>query len=332
MTEDLLNRYFSNKATSAEVDEVLNWIEESKENADMFASKKTAWVFDHLPNKRASDSVYDEFKKRKRPRANKDLFIRIAAILVIPLSILSVIQYVLYSVKDQPLEQIEKINLPTQYESVATYTTHSGVKGMVILPDGSTVLLNSCSNLKCPSKFDSTSRVVELTGEGYFKVRHNSGWPLYVKTSKGIVVKVTGTEFNLSTYEDDDALKLTLVSGSVTLVRESDNHVFYIKQNEEITIPDDDRVSNKKNSANLRLNTAWKEGDLVFENTPMSEVIKKIERWYGVSITVDNPIIHEFNITANFKSESVVQVLELFQITSNIGYDVNGNRVKLFLK
>lgn len=332
MNEDILNRYLSNKATSAEVDEVLNWIEESKDNAEMFAAKKTAWVFDHLPNKRASDSVYDEFKRRKRPRANKDLFIQIAAILVIPISILSVIQYVVYSKAEKPLKQIETINLPAQHESVAAYTTHSGVKGKVVLPDGSTVWLNSCSNLKCPAKFDSTSRVVELTGEGYFKVRHNPGWPLYVKTSKGIVVKVTGTEFNLSTYEDDNALKLTLVSGSVTLVRESDNHVFYIKQNEEIIIPDDDGDSDIKNLANLRLNTSWKEGYLVFENTPMTEVIKKIERWYGVSITIDNPIIQEFNITANFKSESVMQVLELLQITSNIEHEVNGNRVKLFLR
>ncbi|MCK9304248.1 MAG: FecR family protein [Bacteroidales bacterium] len=331
MKEEVLNRYFSGKATSAEVDEVLNWIDENEENAKIFASKKTSWVFDNLPETKASDRVYDEFKRRKRPGTNRELFIRVAAIMLIPISILSVIQYIVYF-RDEKKEPIEKIEIPAQYESMATYTIHSGVKGMVVLPDSSTVWLNSCSNLKCPSKFDSTGRVVELTGEGYFKVRHNPEWPLYIKTSKGIVVKVTGTEFNLSTYEDDNELKLTLVSGAVTLVRESDNRVFNVKQHEEIIIPDDDRLSDRKISANLPLNTSWKEGTLVFENTPMGEVIKKIERWYGVSVTIDSPAISEFNITANFKSESVSQVFELLQITSNIGYKIKDNQVKLFLK
>jgi len=333
MNEDLLNRYFSGKATSDEVDAVLNWIEDSKDNAATFASKKTAWVFDHLPDKRASDFVYTEFRKRRMPISSREIFIRVAAILLIPITVLSVIQFILYSGKtDENPTQIERIDIPAQYESMVTYTIHSGVKGKVILPDSSTVWLNSCSNLKCPAKFDSTRRVVELTGEGYFKITHNAGWPLYVKTPKGIVVKVTGTEFNLSTYEDDKELKLTLVSGSVTLIRESDNHIFKVKQHEEIIIPDDQNISDTKLSANLRLNTAWKEGYLTFENTPMEEVTRKIERWYGVSITIDNPTINEFNITANFKSESLIQVLELFQITSNIGYTVKDNKVKLFLK
>lgn len=332
MNDNLLNKYFSDKATSDEVDEILNWVEESNDNAAMFASKKIDWVFDHLPDKKASDYVYKEFKRKRKPHSSREIFIRVAAFLLIPISILSVIQFVLYSNKNNNTNQIIKIEIPTQYESMVTYSTNSGVKGTVNLPDGSTVWLNSCSSLKSPAKFDSTSRVVELSGEGYFKVMNNPEWPLFIKTSKGIVVKVTGTEFNLSTYEDDNVLKLTLISGNVSLIRESDNHIFNVKQNEEVIISDTFNASSKTIAANLQLTTAWKEGYLTFENTPMEEVVKKIERWYGVSITIDNPIIYDFKMTANFRSESIMQVLELLQVTSNVDYSIKDNEVKLFLR
>jgi len=334
MNNDILNKYFSGKASSAETEDILNWIEESKENAAIFASKKSDWVFDHLPGVKASDDVYNEFRRRRKTISPKEILIRVAAILLIPISILSVIQFVSNSGtnKDEEIQIVKHRNIPKQDMAEVTYTINSGVKGHVLLPDGSMVWLNSCSNLKCPAQFDSTYRIVELTGEGYFKIKPNHEWPLYVKTSKGITVKVTGTEFNLSSYNDDSELKLTLISGAVTLIRESDKKVFNVKKLEEIVIPDNDNMLGKKSVANLHLNTAWKDGYLTFDNTPMDDVIKKMERWYGVSIAVNNPTIHGFFITANFKSESITQVLELFGITSNIGYSIKNNKVALFLK
>ncbi len=213
-----------------------------------------------------------------------------------------------------------------------SYYVNPGVKGYVLLPDSSQVWLNSGSRLDCPPQFDSTFRMVEVSGEAYFKVKSNKEWPLYVKTSKGITVEVTGTEFNLTSYDNDSDFRFTLVSGNVTLIREGTNQKIAVNPLEEITIPDNTKLTGKRTSANLQLNTSWKEGFLVFSNTQMSEVIKKMERWYGVNFSVKDQELLQYNFTANFQSESITQVLELLKITSNIGYIIHEKDVTLFLK
>ena len=260
-----------------------------------------------------------------------DFIIKAAAILLIPVSIIAAIQYF-----GNPLTNKQATTtihtVPTQTQMQLSYYVNPGVKGYVLLPDSSQVWLNSGSRLDCPPQFDSTFRMVEVSGEAYFKVRSNKEWPLYIKTSKGITVEVTGTEFNLSSYENDSDFRFTLVSGNVTLIRESTNQTIAVNPLEEIIIPDNTRLRGKRALANLDLNTSWKEGYLVFSNTQMGEVIKKMERWYGVSFTVRDQQLLDYNFTANFRSESITQVLELLKITSNIGYIINDKNVTLFLK
>ena len=62
----------------------------------------------------------------------------------------------------------------------------------------------------------------------------------------------------------------------------------------------------------------------------MDEVIRKLERWYGVDITVNNPSISKFRYTAEFKSESINQVLDAIKITSKVSYSIDGKSVTLY--
>lgn len=335
MKEEVLKRYIKGESTESERRSVIDWIEENEENAKIFNSMKADWIFTHLPNRETSDCVVKKIKKRIRPSISLfDSLVKIAAVLLIPIIAYSVCQY--FSFRDRIENMQEPSNtiastIPVQNRSTIDYTVNSGVKGIVELPDGSKVWLNSKSHLKAPSEFDSIFRMVELNGEGYFIVVSNKKWPMYVKTSKDITVKVTGTEFNLSSYENDSELKITLVSGNVTLIKERTKQVYAVNTMEELVIPDDVKVKSHRGTADIHINTSWKDGDLVFENTPMSEVIKKIERWYGVNITINNPDILTYFFTANFNSESITQVLELLKITSNIRYSINKNNVRLYL-
>ena len=80
----------------------------------------------------------------------------------------------------------------------------------------------------------------------------------------------------------------------------------------------------------MRLNTSWKDGYLVFDNTPIEEVIKRIERWYGVVITVNNTKVMDNVFTASFSSESLGQVLNLLRLTCGVRSSVQDNRVSLY--
>jgi ferric-dicitrate binding protein FerR (iron transport regulator) len=73
-----------------------------------------------------------------------------------------------------------------------------------------------------------------------------------------------------------------------------------------------------RKTADMKLNTSWKDGYLVFDNTPIREVIKKMERWYGVDITVADASVMNNTFTASFRSESLQQVLTLLDITCSI--------------
>lgn len=335
INENILKKYIRGEASSSERDYVLRWIGEGKENEAMFSSMKADWIFDNLPNEKAQDYVCKEVRGKIKPsRFSKDTLLRVAAVLLIPITIFTVIQYFSYNkeLKDIRSATLSQIEIPKQNKTQLKYCVNPGVKGLVELPDGTTIWLNSNSQLKCPATFDSTFRMVELSGEGYFKVVSNHDWPMYVKTSKGITVRVTGTEFNLSSYDNDSELRFTLVSGKVTLIRESTKQEIAVNQLEEVIIPDDSKFMGKRGTADIRLNTSWKDGYLIFDNEPMDDVIKKMERWYGVNFIIKDSDLLKYNFTANFQSESITQVLELLKITSNIGYSIKEKNVTLFLK
>src|SRR5690606_26058906 len=95
-----------------------------------------------------------------------------------------------------------------------TLNTPRGGVYQVTLPDGTKVWLNAASSLIYPSRFTGNSRVVELTGEGYFEVAEDSNAPFKVICS-GQKIDVLGTAFNISAYEDDGYTITTLVSGAV---------------------------------------------------------------------------------------------------------------------
>ena len=76
---------------------------------------------------------------------------------------------------------------------------------------------------------------------------------------------------------------------------------------------------------------AWTEGKLIFDDTPMKDVLFRLERWYGVEIQVEDIRIYNSSFTGEFSSESIVQILELLSITSDIDYHLNGNKVSLNL-
>ncbi len=319
-------------STGKEKEDLFEWVNGSRENADFYYSLEADHLFDNLPYSVMEPGIHSGVMSRISGRIRlRSYLIRAAAVLFIPLALFAVYK-LCFDTNTHITDNIAATSIPQQSQITTLYKVNAGVKGLVNLPDGSRVWLNSNSTLECPDKFDSLNRIVELNGEGYFYVESNREWPMYVKTKRGITVKVTGTEFNLSSYENDDELKFTLVSGAATLIRESTKQEISVNVLEEIVIPDNINSGGKKALADIKLNTGWKDGFLVFDDTSMNEVIKKMERWYGVRFDVKNPEIFSYFFTATFSSESVTQVLELLKITSNIDYSIKNNFVTLFLK
>ncbi|NLB67869.1 MAG: FecR family protein [Bacteroidales bacterium] len=301
--------------------------------------EKAEWVFSNLPNSAPSpESLHDircAVGYDRTPLKRSFVWaISVAAAVLLVVSGIIILH-------NRSLEkQLENITAEyklimvvpdlEQNDAILKYSVNPGVKGSIILPDGSEVILNSDSRLTCPSRFEDGKRVVELDGEGYFKVKSNRDWPMFVRTKKGVIVNVTGTEFNLSSYSNDKNLKLTLVSGRVSIMTDGQDKEIVLKEKEEIIVSTEGLSSAGRKIADMRLNTSWKDGYLVFDNTPIEEVIKKIERWYGVVITVNNTKVMDNVFTASFSSESLGQVLNLLRLTCGVRSSVQDNRVSLY--
>ncbi len=228
------------------------------------------------------------------------------------------------------------VNSPGQ-AIMRTLYTEKGVKARIVLPDSSCVWLNSDSELEYPDRFEGGEREVKLNGEGYFIVKQDSLNPMIVRTDKGFYIKVLGTEFNLKCYDNDNEYKAVLYTGKINLVAHSarDNkdveaeirplESFMIKKESE------NRLVVKK-EAGKETDAKWKDGYLIFEEEPMSEVLKKIERWHGAKFIVKDAAVYDNRINANFKEESLVQIMELISLCTNISYQIEGNCVTLGIK
>ena len=330
MNDNLLYDYIDGKLGKRERKEVLKWIHSSKENARLYAEIKASHVFSTMP---------DITIEKKGKNGFRTVVTRIAAALLLPVAALGLWAYASQQKDLKAYSEFYEgvIRRNGQNPGMVEYKVNTGVKGKVMLPDSSVVWLNSATTLICPTVFDSDKREVTLIGEGYFDVRSNPEWPMYIKTAKGFTAKITGTTFNLSAYDNDEELKLTLISGHVTLLEDTSHQEIEVKPLDEIKLreaPSSNssrpRFSGERRTANIYNNTAWKDGVLIFDDTPMDEVIKKIERWYGVSINSLNPKIKDYRFTANFSSESLDRVMELLKISSFINYKIEGKNVTLF--
>jgi len=175
-------------------------------------------------------------------------------------------------------------------------TTPKGGTYRLTLSDGTNVWLNAASTLRYPAKFTGTERMVELEGEAYFEVsRLTRGSDIRVPfrvVSKGQTVEVLGTEFNITAYADEDAVRTTLVEGSVQVVSDGaietqrPQPVTLRPGQQSVVSPDGTQI----NSVDVSMFTAWKDGLFSFRETEMSDAMRQLARWYNVDVVYEGAV------------------------------------------
>ena len=161
-----------------------------------------------------------------------------------------------------------------------------GKRSDIVLADGTHIWLNSGSQLSYPVKFEADSREVYLSGEAFFKVKTNLDKPFYVIT-RDVKVKVFGTSFNISSYDEDKTIETVLVEGKISAGK---NKMFAKTIN---IVPGERMTYDKKNETlstdkvDVKMFSSWVNGYLVFENVPLTEIFEKLERLYNKKIVVE---------------------------------------------
>lgn len=191
------------------------------------------------------------------------------------------------------------------------------------LSDGTIVHLNSGTTLKYPVKFIAgESRQVFLDGEAFFDVAKDKKHPFIVNADK-LNVRVLGTHFNVSSYPEDDQTDVILVEGSVGMYAVNEN--FNANKN-TVLKPGFKGSFNKNNSlintkeVNTDLYTSWMNGGLMFRNVSFSNICKKLERRYDVTIVIKNSKLANEKFNASFKDKPIEKVLTYFEDVYGFDY------------
>jgi ferric-dicitrate binding protein FerR (iron transport regulator) len=189
------------------------------------------------------------------------------------------------------------------------------------LPDGSDVWLNAASSISFPNSFTGDERMVRVTGETYFEVKHDPSKPFIVSKDE-MHVKVLGTKFNINAYDDESDLRVTLLDGQVNVTKGNREETLQPSQQARLA-GSDIRVFNHINTGEVM---AWKNGLFEFNETDIQTIMRQIARWYNVDVEFNGIVTQHFNGSIQ-RQVNVSKVLNMLEKTGGIRFMIEGKKV-----
>ncbi len=323
--EELFPGHLSGDLSDKEREIIAKWRKDSSEHEAYYQENRKAWEALPLLNEMEQYNSFEALKKinarLSEPKSAKWLvtFQRIAAILLLPMLIYS--GYI--TTHTLSLKKLQEDQVVMQ-----TISSSQGMVSQFVLDDGTKVWLNSGSELQFPTRFNREIREVKLIGEAFFEVAKNEKQPFRVN-AKELNIDVLGTKFNVINYDDDTQTEVILVEGKVKLSLEKGQ----IRKEYGMMHPGQ-RTVYKKNIQKVYAEDvevdkyiAWRDGNLIFQNDNMEDVVKRLSRWFNVEIVINDPDIRSYAYKATFRNENLTQVLNLLKISAPIDYKVIGSEV-----
>ncbi|MDR0541347.1 MAG: FecR domain-containing protein [Dysgonamonadaceae bacterium] len=329
----LFAQYVKKHITKEELSELKTIVDKS-DNEELDKPLRDIWINNEYPKILPTDkqklrmiqhierAVQKENKPVILPLRKRFIrvFSRIAAIFA--LALLSGICFYLYR---------NNRNLTIYRNNEITLSVGNGQEAGFILPDGTFVRLNSGSTLCYANNFGENNRLVNFSGEAFFDVKHDKKRPFIVSTTH-INIEVTGTAFNVYAYDSEYLVEMTLLSGSVkaSSVKNPEYQVT-VKPNEKVVCD----ISTGKLTVletNTRYETAWLNGEIVFKSEPLSGVLAKIERKYGVHFRYEgNPDLLNDRFSGRIsKDNNIGDVMKILSNHYALKYEQKGDIFILF--
>ena len=311
--------FLDNRYSKADYLEVLRLFESGEEFKNLNGMLKESWHADDR------DSLSDEACKKLQLRIREEIllkkqqekrrfvnrfarsFNRAAAILLLPLFLASAYFFIQWK------------GLTSGQDVYAEIYCPPGTRTKFNLPDGTTGWLNSYSRIKYPVQF-ANNRHIELSGEAWFDVKKDPNAP-FVVHADGIKVEALGTQFNVLAYPFWPKVEVSLEEGSVQVSWEKFRIDETLVPNQRLVM---DKVRNSSviYSGDTNFFTSWKDGLLVFRNTPLFEVAARLGLWYNTDIILQDRALEIIPFRATFKNESLERVLALLSMSVPISYQI----------
>lgn len=313
---DLIEKYLQNKISATEKEKLIQWCHREKLNQSMVSTyyarqwNAAAQNQDDAPQK-SKKRVWRKLKNylsEISPTRKKIMpqWAQIAGIAAIALLLL-VLGYSLHIAKnDQAKELIVKVE--------------NGQKANITLPDGSSVWLNSASELRYPNSFGKKKRNLTLIGEAYFEVKSDPEHPFIVKTRNNLHIKALGTKFNVKSYPEDDEITSTLLEGKIDVRNRTLSQILY--PDEQLVFNPAQNTFRKAYIENKDEAIFWMTNQFVFEEESLESIAKILERMYNVKFKFTSPEIKHIKYSGKIKNNSMENVLNLITTVSPLSFSM----------
>jgi hypothetical protein len=316
----LLLSYIKDSASAEECSIVESWLHDKEENeqtllqiARIYHAQYTYRRIEQRDSFKAFELIQIRLKKKKN-RLYLFRFMKYASIIILMIMTSAVTS--LFT---------EKKELPHDIPQMVTMCSSAGMRTQLTLPDGTIVFLNSRTTISYPVRFDPDVRKVVLDGEAYFKVSHNPDYPFIVCLNDNkMQLEVLGTEFNVESYRTDDVIHTSLVNGSVKIHVQlsADSKIERVLKPSEKAVFEKNSQKFTVQRVNTAYDTVWMDGVLMFKETSLPEVLRRLSHFYDVSFEVKDPVINSYCFTGTFVNRQLSQVLDYLQISSDISYNI----------
>lgn len=320
--EKLMNDYISGSITNEGKATLFALVEESETYRKQYDEMLKLYALLHVPMlERQKEREYVHLKERLH-LTSEGLFRRrwfvyarnVAAVLLLLVSV-SVGSIFTYNELDRSGEQLFN-----------EMTVPFGSQTKILLPDGSTAVLNSGSVLKYPLSYGKKERNVYLVGEGYFEVAKDKE-KIFQVYAGDMKIKVTGTVFNVRSYPEDNSAEVSLIQGGVDV--SVNNKYVRLK-------PDEKAIYNRKTgqlyseSTESYKSALWTTGRLNFVNASFADILKDIERKYNVKIHVESDKVEKEYFSGSINLDmSLQEVFNFIDVDKKYRFEISGSTILL---
>lgn len=350
----LIAKYLAGEASEAENKDLLAFINENEGNRKLFIDLKDKYLLAGVPAKKRyhRDKNWNSIQQKINQPGNSTNFFLQNNYMLMKIAAVFVIAFTTGFLINNTIGGHKEGNNP-----VCEVKAANGARSFVVLSDSTKVWLNAGSTLKLSNDFNKGSRNVYLDGEAYFDVQKSKNNYFTVFVSD-IFIKVLGTQFNVKSYAGDDVIETTLETGTVKIYEADDRKQIatlspnqkatYLKNSQNLSKESINRelkkIINKDEIIHYREAnyiiadevktdnySSWKDGKLIFRKDRLADIVSSLERHFNVDITIKDDRAKDLMITANFKNETIEQVMYALKLTSSVDYEINLNNISIKL-
>ena len=307
MRRDILYKFFEGKASPKEQRHIGQWLDESEKHKEVLVRERM--VFDAMI---VSGGITDRQSVQSRKKRTRVVFMELLRVAAVILVMFLVGGYIY-------VRKMEEIRLANNIVTVPV-----GQRVNLQLPDGTSVWLNASSEIIYPAYFSGSTREIHLNGEAYFEVEHNASKPFIVHTET-FDIKVLGTKFNVEAYKGMEGFTTALMEGSVEVTdRKNKDKSVRLYPAQKVAFRNGELCKSPIDNYDVY---RWREGLICFKETRFADLMRQLEKNYGVRILINNEAVKEKVFSGKFRTtDGIDNALRLLQKEGHYTFEWDENK------